>query len=84
MNDQTEWVPCAFLLTTDGNWEIQNGSLWTDEGMWGDEETLLCRTGNPWVIISISLLYSLGDGLSSVPVGSRWPSSIICHLISPP
>lgn len=71
-----------FLCTPDGNWEIQHGSRGTDEDVWGDEETLLCHTGNPWVIISISLLYSPGDGLLSFPVVSGWPSSIICHVIS--
>lgn len=56
---QTPW---ALLCIADGNREVQHATRVADEDMWGDEETLRCHTGNPWVIISISLLYSSKDG----------------------
>lgn len=71
------------LLLPDGDWEIQHGPPGIDEDVWGDEETLFCHSGNPWVIISISLLYSLGDGSSSLAVVYEWPSPSICHRNSP-
>lgn len=85
MEEQThQEFPVLFSYTPGDNWEIQNRSLCTDEDVWGNEEPLLRHTGNPWVIISISLLYSFRDEWFTVPIMSRWPSSIICHLISVP
>lgn len=79
-SDRTWVINNAFVITPDGHWEIQGGPLCSDEDVWGDEETLLCHTGNLWVIISISLLYSSGDGWFPALYGLEGPLQLFVIL----
>lgn len=51
---QTDRLFCPFLCFLDGNREVQHRSQLSDEVMWGDEETLFCRSGNPCYYFNLS------------------------------